>query len=329
MSKSYMFPKAPPVFLELTNICNLDCPYCGNRNLKRPRGRISMDFVARMVDLCKTEGHELKWLHGAGEPLLHPELNEIISYINRENGLNASFATNATLLTQDRFADLLKSGLRSLYISLDSIREDVYAKTRGADLSTVLENVRGAIRLMPDDFIIHIALMDYEGQRIDDAYLKEFREVFGDKENVRPNVVKNVIQPASEVDLRSNKYTLNHCIKPLQYLSVAFDGKVCLCCVDQDCERRLGDLTVQTIDEVWHDPDTQETLKRLILGEEGCPDVCVRSCHMLPAAISDHGDDESAFQEQCEHARGFFSKLNPDGLPHLEKMIAACNGGAS
>lgn len=330
MSEAYMFPDVPPVFLELTNICNLKCPYCGNRNLKRPRGRISMGFVERMVEMCKAGGHELKWLHGAGEPLLHPGITDIVRFINRENGLDASFATNATLLTKEVFGELLDSGLRRLYISLDSIREDVYAKVRGADLSLVIDNLRNAIAMMPGDFSLEIALMDYEGQHIDDAYLKEFRRVFGPKENVRPNVINNVIQPASEVDMRANKYTLNHCIKPLQYFSVTFDGRVCLCCVDQDCQHELGDLNTQTIDEVWFASATQETLRRLVVGEEGCPEICLRACHMRPVPVQGRETEApAAFEMRCEHARDFFTRINPQGLPHLDRVVGCMGGCAS
>lgn len=332
MPDIHMFPEVPPVFLELTNICNLHCPYCGNRNLKRPRGRISMEFVERVVHLCKTEGHHLKWLHGAGEPLLHPDLMDIVRYINRDQGLDASFATNATLLTAEKFGQLLESGLTHLYISLDSIKKDIYAKTRGADLDQVVDNIQTAISMMPDDFDLSIALMHYEDQRIDDEYLAAFRDLFGDKPNVHPNVINNVIQPASEVDMRANKYTLEHCTKHLQYFTVTYDGKVCMCCVDQDAGQELGDLTRQTINEVWYDPANQELFRKLLVGEPGGPKICEQECHFRPVAIDDPGvapgspEDSRARQE---HARAFFTRFNPAGLTHLDRVIKVTEGRES
>lgn len=324
MNANPMFPIAPPVFLEMTNLCNLKCPYCGNRNLTRPKGRISMAFVRRMVELCVTEDHELKWLHGAGEPLLHPDLCEIVRYINKESGLNASFATNATLLRPETFEKLLESGLRSLYVSLDSIDPKTYGETRGADLDMVIGNVRAAIAMMPEDFVIHIALMHFEGQAVDEEYLRRFRDIFGDSPNVRPNVINNAIQPASKTDMRMVKYTLEHCVKPQQYFSVTFDGKVCLCCMDQDAEHQLGNLNTQTINEVWFDPANQQTFRRLLLGEPGCPNLCVKSCHMRPSPVQDAEVAPGSREEllhRAEHAEAFFTKFNPKGLEHLERVV--------
>ncbi|MGE4553722.1 MAG: radical SAM/SPASM domain-containing protein [Desulfovibrionaceae bacterium] len=317
-----LFPQVPPVFLELTDICNLKCPYCGNRNLTRPRGRLGRALLEKIVDDCRRNGHELKWLHGAGEPLLHDGIFDILRYINIENGLDASFATNATLLDADKARRLLDAGLRHIYISLDSIDPEVYARTRGADLATVIANIRGLAALAPADFRIQVALMRSCYQEVDEAYLARFAEVFDHRPNVVPNVINNIIQPASHNDSRTAAYTVRHCVKPFQDFTVTFDGRVCLCCVDQDAEHQLGDLNVQSISEVWLAPSTQETLRRLVLGEPGCPRVCTTACHLRPVpAPTKDADARTDRTDRIDDAREYFTRFNPAGLPYLKAAL--------
>src|SRR5689334_24046374 len=58
-----------------------------------------------------------------GEPLLHPELDDIIRQI-RKRGSIATLITNGYLLTPDRIQRLNKSGLDHLQISIDNVKPD-------------------------------------------------------------------------------------------------------------------------------------------------------------------------------------------------------------
>jgi MoaA/NifB/PqqE/SkfB family radical SAM enzyme len=58
-----------------------------------------------------------------GEPLLHPDMDQIIARI-RQRGMMASMITNGYLLSEDRVARLNKVGLDSLQISIDNVKPD-------------------------------------------------------------------------------------------------------------------------------------------------------------------------------------------------------------
>src|SRR5437899_4197899 len=62
-----------------------------------------------------------------GEPLLHPELDEIIRRI-RNNGSIAGLITNGYLLTADRIEKLNRAGLEWLQISIDNVTPDEVSK---------------------------------------------------------------------------------------------------------------------------------------------------------------------------------------------------------
>jgi MoaA/NifB/PqqE/SkfB family radical SAM enzyme len=62
-----------------------------------------------------------------GEPLLHPELEEVISKIRRR-GMIAGLITNGYLLTTDRIKRLNQAGLEYLQISIDNVNPDDVSK---------------------------------------------------------------------------------------------------------------------------------------------------------------------------------------------------------
>src|SRR5271170_4234529 len=127
-------PRVPELSLELTNLCNLKCPYCGNPALTRPKGQIGWELFEKIVEECSQEGYDLAWLHGVGEPLLWDRLEEAVALIKRKGAGRGSFGTNGTLLTADRITKLLEAGLGSLYVSIDSLDPEIYKATRGGKL---------------------------------------------------------------------------------------------------------------------------------------------------------------------------------------------------
>ena len=83
-----------------------------------------------------TKFHRLCRLHelgttiitfSGGEPLLHPDLDDLIRRI-RNNGCIATLITNGYLLSPDRIKRLNRAGLDSLQISIDNVLPDEVSK---------------------------------------------------------------------------------------------------------------------------------------------------------------------------------------------------------
>ena len=104
------------VQIELTNHCNRRCSYCGQINMKRDRGFMSLDTVYRCIDIL----HQLKQttvgLHHFGESLLHPQFLDIVSILNPRN-ITPWLNTNGDLLTDSFIERLAKVKLQHLVIS--------------------------------------------------------------------------------------------------------------------------------------------------------------------------------------------------------------------
>jgi MoaA/NifB/PqqE/SkfB family radical SAM enzyme len=100
--------------------CNLSCVYCNEYDDFSPP--VPAPEMLRRIDLLAALGTSVITISG-GEPLLHPELDEIIRRIRR-HGMIAGLITNGYLLTEDRIERLNRAGLEYLQISIDNLQPD-------------------------------------------------------------------------------------------------------------------------------------------------------------------------------------------------------------
>jgi len=104
--------------------CNLSCAYCNEYdNHSKP---VPLEEMFRRIDLLASFGTTIITISG-GEPLLHPELDEIIRHI-RQHGMIAGMITNGYLLTAERIERLNCAGLEHLQISIDNVIPDDVSK---------------------------------------------------------------------------------------------------------------------------------------------------------------------------------------------------------
>jgi len=104
--------------------CNLACTYCNEfDDFSKP---VPLDEMFRRIDRLGAMGTAIVTISG-GEPLLHPELDAVISRI-RHNGIMAGMITNGYLLVADRIERLNRAGLEYLQISIDNVQPDDVSK---------------------------------------------------------------------------------------------------------------------------------------------------------------------------------------------------------
>jgi MoaA/NifB/PqqE/SkfB family radical SAM enzyme len=104
--------------------CNLACAYCNEYDdVSKP---VPVDEMLSRIDHLGRLGTSIITISG-GEPLLHPELDQIIARI-RHHGRLAGMITNGYLLVPERIQRLNKAGLDHLQISIDNVQPDEISK---------------------------------------------------------------------------------------------------------------------------------------------------------------------------------------------------------
>ena len=104
--------------------CNLSCAYCNEYD--KVSDPVPTPEMLRRIELLAKLGTSIITVSG-GEPLLHPDLDEIIRAI-RSHGAIATIITNGYLLTPERIQRLNRAGLEHLQISIDNVMPDDVSK---------------------------------------------------------------------------------------------------------------------------------------------------------------------------------------------------------
>lgn len=115
-----------PVMAHIVPIrrCNLACAYCNEYDdYSKP---VPIETMKQRVDDLHRLGTTIVTISG-GEPILHPDLDELISYM-RSKGIITGMITNGYLLTADRIQRLNRAGLDHMQISIDNLMPDDVSK---------------------------------------------------------------------------------------------------------------------------------------------------------------------------------------------------------
>jgi hypothetical protein len=118
--KLYRFPWSrtdnPGGWVEVTDTCDLSCPACYRFSLK---GHVPVDEIKSDILKLKQRLNCDCIAIAGGEPLLYPDLVEVVDYITK-NDLKSRILTNGQSLTWDLAKDLKKAGLTAISFHIDS-----------------------------------------------------------------------------------------------------------------------------------------------------------------------------------------------------------------
>ena len=137
--------------ISLTDKCNLRCVYCMPEDKVYENNLINdtlsfNDYKFIINGLSQVGIKKIKFT--GGEPLLYPHLIELIKYAHYECNIDdISITTNGIGLNEIAY-ELKRSGLKSVNISLDSLKSYKYKSiTRGGNLTDVLKSINRCLEL--------------------------------------------------------------------------------------------------------------------------------------------------------------------------------------
>jgi MoaA/NifB/PqqE/SkfB family radical SAM enzyme len=254
----------PPTFpdrmyLESTNVCNLQCIMCptGLGQQVRPKGFIDFELFKRIVDEMAPHVSTTT-LHIWGEPLLHPRILDMIAYCSAHN-LHAEISTNATLLTPEVGRKILQAGLGAIYLCLDGATPETYEKVRRrADYAETRANIEAFLaerqRLGLKKPLVKLQIIEIAPTQNEIAEFRRQWEARGvDKINVKAfdswgDQLEQVseLRPA-DTHLASPRYP---CPNLWYHVHIYWDGTLVCCDRDFNAAYPLGNVA-QGVMKAW------------------------------------------------------------------------------
>ena len=121
--------------LDVSNPCNIDCNYCWfySKYLKNPPSyefKKSMinyrDFKNLVNDLARLSTDTILFT-GAGEPFLHPKINDMIKFV-KEKKIKLQIFTNGTIINEESAKTIIETETDELFISVSASNPITYVK---------------------------------------------------------------------------------------------------------------------------------------------------------------------------------------------------------
>ncbi len=132
------------LMIEPTNKCNIACTFCdtGRGITKRPNIFMSFENYKMIIDEMSKYVLFL-FLYYIGEPFLHPEIYEMISYAHQKK-ISVYTSTNGLLIdTEEKAGKLIESGLDTLLISFTGLDKESYERyQRGGNFDKLVRNIK-------------------------------------------------------------------------------------------------------------------------------------------------------------------------------------------
>ncbi|MDI6742303.1 MAG: radical SAM protein [Smithella sp.] len=136
-------PSLTKLYIEPTTQCNLQCRTCIRNSWDEPIGFMDMALYQKFLSEMKSfRSLERVAFWGFGEPLVHPDIVEMVSLVHQA-GLQTEIITNGHLLDKNTAVALIQAGLDTIVVSVDGATQSSYEDIRlGGDLFRVEENIR-------------------------------------------------------------------------------------------------------------------------------------------------------------------------------------------
>lgn len=284
---------APPheLFIESTNVCNLNCLHCIQRKKTRPPRELEIEIIEQILD-DMAPFKPFTTFQGQGEPLMDKRLPQLYQMCT-DRKIPTMLVTNGTLLNKEMAAKLLQAGLQFIVWSIPGGTKKVYEKMEtGAKFSTILRNIVGFLRVQKELGYEHVRVRTlyvdtgheedkkryvemYNKLPIDKVTVQKYFNYYGDDEWSQisgQGTFDNSNEPHLSV--------VKNCKKPWAFCTVRAEGTVTACITDYNAKCVVGDLHEQRILDIWNGEKYQAMRTALLAGDldsvPGMANTCKR-----------------------------------------------------
>lgn len=266
------------IYLEITNVCNLHCSFCPGTT--REKRFLSVEEFRHLA--VKLRPHtDYLYLHVMGEPLLHPQLAEILA-IAHELGFRVCMTTNGTLLPKVGTMLLRSTALHKVSVSLHSFE----GNDRTGEMTDYLDGVwqfcrRGAAQ----GVLCALRLWNEGGQEARNGEIYDYlSRKLGFAVETAPIDARGNRRLSERLFLeRAEKFDwpdLNAAMREVQFchalhqqVAVLCDGTVVPCCLDGQGAIPLGNLFTDDLDAILASPRAMAMLESF-RQRKPCEELC-------------------------------------------------------
>lgn len=275
------------IYIEITNICNLNCKFCLPDNRKKEY--ISVDNFEKIISQIANYT-DIVCLHVKGEPLLHKDLAKFLTILDKY-GLKTNITTNGILIKET--LDILKNSkaIRQINFSIHSVTQN-----KNIDCGKYLKNIFESALELTNNSEIKISYRLWNlndlNNNSENFEIIELIEHYYNLSNL-----KEQLKLSSSIQLRPNIFinqdtifewpsltnaiinTHGRCLALKDQIAILVDGSVVPCCLDNDGNINLGNIYLANFEEILISERVLNIINNFQNGKI-CEELC-RKCGFL------------------------------------------------
>lgn len=267
-SKPYLF-----VF-EVTNICNLKCPFCltgkgisGDRAVRH----VTFEEAKKIIDEVGDYVYLLQ-LYTWGEPLLNKDIYKIIAYAKSKR-IFVMISTNATVMNEKNNQKLIDSGIDYVMVAVDGGSPETYSKYRvGGNYNQVLKNISNLLDLKKKTgstrpFVEWQFIVFRHNEHEVDKTEKLAYDIGINKFTPLPAYVedKDWLPQGKKYKVEAfNPERITNCDRPWTHLNYRADGGIASCCYGFYKKDDFGEAIHTPFNEIWNNECFRKSRKLIV-----------------------------------------------------------------
>jgi len=266
--------KFKKVYIEITNVCNLNCSFCLNN--KREKKFMSVSDFSHIIDEIKLYTDYI-YLHVKGEPLLNPNL-DIFLDICDNNKIKVNITTNGTLLKKN--LEILKKHkcLRQINVSLHSENdnEDYFD-----DVFMVCKSLSDKVYISYRLWTLNNLELDKTSKEVVEEIISSYKlstdiveKVYKEKQiKICENTYINKDNLFEWPNIKNKRETDGYCHGTIDHIGILVDGTVIPCCLDGEGIVNLGNILLTSFVDILNSDrfiNMRDNFKNNLCNEELC-----------------------------------------------------------
>ena len=264
------------IYVEITNICNLNCAFCSEDDM--PKREMNTDEFKIVINKIKDYTNDI-YLHVKGEPLLHGDLDKILELCDI-NGINVRITTNGTMLSKKKEI-LLKHHIKQINVSLHSENNiNNYFEEVFNTCNELSKNITIIYRIWTLQTLNLDKLSTTIVNKIKDNYKLSTSIVDKIISEKNIKIANNIyIDKDYEFDwpkITSKKSNNGTCLGTKNHIAILSNGNITPCCLDSRGIITLGNIFNDDLDDIINSHTFQE-INRGFNNNEIIEDLC-KSC---------------------------------------------------
>jgi len=291
------------LYVETTNRCNFRCRYCpmslkGYSQVAGGFRTMTLDEFKRIADDIKAN-QRLKVLrfYLMGEPLLNPQLPEMIRYSHSLRlAERTELTTNGSLLDEAKSRAILGSGLDYLRVSISAVDPERQKAITQSEITVeeIRHNVETFRRIRDESRrsspFLYVKMLATGRSDEDRRFLELYRDLADEAVIEQPmnwdgfdqhDLLGAYYQGNQTGEERAfYPYPKEVCPFPFYTLVVNVNGDVTVCCVDWNKATRVGNVFDASLQSIWEGAALRD-LRRLHVSHRRRANPSCRDCRFL------------------------------------------------